>query len=73
MNDTDHVTWRELNLTVGALKTDIGAIKTDVSEIKADVKDMRGQSWLGPRGRDLVSAGSWLAATCAILLAIFFH
>jgi hypothetical protein len=43
-----HVTWRELNLALGPIREDVG-------EIKEDVKAIREQSWLGPRGKALVT------------------
>jgi tetrahydromethanopterin S-methyltransferase subunit F len=61
--NSDHVTWRELNLA-------LDPIKQDVREIKAAVEDMRRQAWLGPKGRDLVAGAGILGAGVAILLAV---
>lgn len=59
----DHVTWRELNL---ALKP----MLEDISEIKTDVKAIRGEAWLGPRGRELLTGAGLLSALVAIVLAL---
>lgn len=60
------VTWRELDLALEPLKE-------DVREIKQALKESASQSWLGPRGRDMLVAGGCSSAIVAFVVAVFFH
>jgi hypothetical protein len=62
----DHVTWRELNLA-------LEPIREDVQEIKRDVKDIRGNTWLGPRGHEFLVGGSFLVCVVTLAVALLLH
>lgn len=59
------------------MRADVAEIKWAQHDIRSDLRSLADaavrESWLGPRGRDLVTGAGFLSAAVAVLIALFFH
>lgn len=71
------VTRAELAAHIKGIDNRFQDVAADIAEIKWGIHDLRQttyvNSWLGPRGHELLASGAILAAVASVLIALFIR